>query len=399
MDLQTIRAAQARIREQVAVTPCERSETLSRLLGCDLYIKFENLQFTASFKERGALNALLQLTDAERQRGVIAMSAGNHAQAVAYHGARLKVPVTIVMPRTTPNAKVTQTRAHGAEVLLQGSQFDETRAFTEQLAQQRDLTLLHPYDDHRVIAGQGTLGLEIADQVERPDVVVVPVGGGGLIAGTAVALKALIPGVRIIGVQMDRYDTAARLFHDQAPGTPRLGTVAEGIAVKQPGRLTLPIIRACVDEIVTVTEEAVEQAVFMLLEIEKTLAEGAGAAALAAVVSNPATFSGRRVVTVLSGGNIDMMILSSLLQRGLMRSHRLVRLRVEIPDVPGALSDLTEIIGEMDSNIIDIQHQRTFGASSVRATMLELVLQMQGEEQVEQVLESLRLAGYEAGLL
>lgn len=399
MDLQTIQAASARIREHVVVTPCEPSRTISRLLGCELYIKFENQQFTASFKERGALNALLQLSDAERRRGVIAMSAGNHAQAVAYHGARLNVPTTIVMPRTTPNAKVEQTRVHGAEVILHGSQFDETRAFTQALAQTRQLILLHPYDDERVIAGQGTIGLEILEQVASADIVVVPIGGGGLISGVATAVKALQPSIRVVGVQMDRYDTVSRLFHGLAPGTPGLGTVAEGIAVKQPGQLTLPIIRACVDEVVTVSEEAVEQAVFMLLEIEKTVAEGAGAAALAAVMSNPAAFAGKRVVTILSGGNIDMMILSSVLQRGLVRTHRLVRLRVEIPDVPGALSDLTEIIGELDSNIIDIQHQRAFGSSSVRATMVELVLQMRGEEQVEQVLGSLAKAGYEAKLL
>lgn len=399
MDLQTIQAASARIREHVVVTPCEHSRTISRLLGCELYIKFENQQFTASFKERGALNALLQLNEAERQRGVIAMSAGNHAQAVAYHGARLGVPTTIVMPRTTPNAKVEQTRVHGAEVILHGSQFDETRVFTQELARKRRLTLLHPYDDERVIAGQGTIGLEILEQVKSAEVVVVPIGGGGLISGVATAVKALKPSVRILGVQVDRYDTVSRMFHGLAPGSRRLGTVAEGIAVKQPGQLTLPIIRACVDEVVTVSEEAVEQAVFMLLEIEKTVAEGAGAAALAAVMSNPTAFAGKRVVTILSGGNIDMMILSSILQRGLVRTHRLVRLRVEIPDVPGALSDLTEIIGELDSNIIDIQHQRAFGSSSVRATMVELVLQMRGEEQVEQVLASLAKADYEAKLL
>ncbi len=399
MDLQTIRSARERIHEHINLTPCEHSRTLSRLLGCELSIKFENQQFTASFKERGALNALLQLDADERLRGVIAMSAGNHAQAVAYHGARLAVPTTIVMPRTTPNAKVEQTRVHGAEVILHGSQFDETRAFTQDLARQRHLTLLHPYDDERVIAGQGTVGLEIHEQASMAEIVVVPIGGGGLIAGVATALKALNPSIRIVGVQMDRYDTASRLFHGLEPGSPRLGTVAEGIAVKQPGQLTLPIIRNCVDEIVTVSEETVEQAVFMLLEIEKTVAEGAGAAALAAVMSNPRAFADRRVVTILSGGNIDMMILSSVLQRGLVRSHRLVRLRVEIPDVPGALSDLTQIIGELDSNIIDIQHQRAFGSSSVRATMVELVLQMRGEEQVEQVLSSLANAGYEAKLL
>ncbi len=278
-------------------------------------------------------------------------------------------------------------------MILHGAQFDETRAFTENLAQERQLVLWHPYDDERVIAGQGTVGLELVAQMPAPDVILVPVGGGGLISGVATVMKSLAPNTHVIGVQMERYDTAARLFHHQEPVTRKAGTVAEGIAVKQPGALTLPIIRSCVDEVLTVSEEAVEQAIFMLLEIEKTVAEGAGAAALATVVRHREAFAGKRVATILSGGNIDMMILSSVLQRGLVRTHRLVRLRVEIPDVPGALADLTEIIGELDSNIIDIQHQRAFGSSSVRATMVELVLQMRGEEQVEQVLASLKKAG------
>jgi threonine dehydratase len=398
MELNTVREAAARIRGQVIQTPCMQSDTLSRVLGCDLWIKFENQQFTASFKERGALNTLLQLSESERRRGVIAMSAGNHAQAVAYHGARLGVPTTIVMPRTTPNAKVEQTRVHGAEVILHGAQFDETRSFTGSLAEERQLVLLHPYDDERVIAGQGTVALEMLAQMPAPDFVVVPVGGGGLIAGIATVIRSLQPQVQVVGVQMERYDSAAQLFRGLEPVNHKAGTVAEGIAVKHPGQITLPIIKANVDRMVTVSEEAVEQAIFTLLEIEKTVAEGAGAAALAAVMADRETFAGKRVATVLSGGNIDMMILSSVLQRGLVRTHRLVRLRVEIPDVPGALSDLTEIIGELDSNIIDIQHQRAFGSSSVRATMVELVLQMRGEEQVEQVLASLRKAGYDAVL-
>ncbi|MBM4203887.1 MAG: threonine ammonia-lyase [Gammaproteobacteria bacterium] len=395
MNIKTIEEAAARLRGQVIETPCMQSDTLSRVLGCDLWIKFENHQFTASFKERGALNTLLQLSDAERRRGVIAMSAGNHAQAVAYHGARLGVPTTVVMPRTTPNAKVEQTRVHGAEVILHGAQFDETRAFTENLAEERQLVLLHPYDDERVIAGQGTVALEMLTQMPPPDIVVVPIGGGGLISGMATVIRSLQPQIQVVGVQMERYDSVARLFAGLEPATHKAGTVAEGIAVKHPGRITLPIIRACVNRVVTVNEEAVEQAIFTLLEIEKTVAEGAGAAALAAVMSDRDGFAGKRVATVLCGGNIDMMILSSVLQRGLVRTHRLVRLRVEIPDVPGALSDLTEIIGKLDSNIIDIQHQRAFGSSSVRATMVELVLQMRGEEQVEQVVASLRKARYD----
>ncbi|MCP5179142.1 MAG: threonine ammonia-lyase [Pseudomonadales bacterium] len=396
MDIQTIQAAHERLRGQIIHTPCQQSFTLSKLLGCELFIKFENQQFTASFKERGALNALLQLDAGQRGSGVIAMSAGNHAQAVAYHGARLGIPVTIVMPRTTPNAKVEQTRVHGAEVILFGNQFEEARAHTLALAEQRRLTLLHPFDDEQVMAGQGTVGLEIVDQVRHPDVVVVPVGGGGLISGVATAVKALSPATRVVGVQMQRFDTAVKLFCGESPGHSRLATVAEGIAVKQPGERTMPIIRRNVDAMVTVSEEAVEQAIFVLLEIEKTVAEGAGAAALAAVQSDRTSYAGKRVVVVLSGGNIDMMILSSVLQRGMVRTHRLVRLRVEIPDVPGALADMARVIGSLDSNIIEIHHQRAFGGSSVRATVVELVLQMRGEEQISQVLAGLVAAGYEA---
>ena len=393
--LPEIRRARERLRGQVRVTPCERSATLSAMTGADVWLKFENQQFTASFKERGALNALLQ-TPAERlNKGVIAMSAGNHAQAVAYHGKRLGLDVTIVMPRNTPNAKVEQTRVFGADVRLHGNQFDETRSFTYALAEERDLTLIHPFDEVAVIAGQGTVGLEIAEQVPDADDVVVPVGGGGLISGTAVALKDELARVAVVGVQMQAFPAAHDAFHDSGTQAPKAGTVAEGIAVKAPGELTLGLMRHAVDDMVLVSEEQVESAVFTLLEIEKTVTEGAGAASLAALVASPERFRDRRVVLVLSGGNIDMMMLSSVLQRGLVRSRRLVRLSVEIPDVPGALADLTDLLGKLDSNIVDIVHQRAFGGSSVRATLVELVLQMRGEEQVEQVMSAIRDAGYD----
>jgi threonine dehydratase len=365
------------------------------MTGVDVSLKFENQQFTASFKERGALNCLLQLSDEERTRGVIAMSAGNHAQALAYHGERLGIPTCIVMPRSTPNAKVEQTKVFGAEIHLEGSVFDETLAFTEALANQRNLTLVHPYDDPRVMAGQGTLGLEILAQMPDVETVVVPVGGGGLISGVATAVKALQPQVRVIGVQVSRFSPIYSLYHHR-PVTPTVpGTVAEGIAVRTPGGRTMPIIRELVDDMRVVDEERVEQAVFRLMEVEKTVVEGAGAVGLAAVMDNPEAFAGRKTLLVLSGGNIDMMILASILQRGMVRSGRLVRLQVEIPDVPGALGRLTRLLGEFDSNIIDIVHQRTFGASSVRATLVELSLQMRGEEQVDQVVTGLRREGYE----
>ena len=392
-----IRAARERLGAALVQTPLVKSETLSAELGADIHLKFENLQFTASFKERGALNRLLLLSDDVRRQGVAAMSAGNHAQALAYHGRRLAAPVTIVMPRSTPNAKVRQTRVFGAEVILHGSTLAETLDFTRRLAAERGLTLVHPFDDEAVIAGQGTLGLEVLQQLPDADTLVVPVGGGGLIAGTAIAAKSLRPGIAVVGVQADRFGTAAALFNGARPTATRPGTVAEGIAVEQPGGITMPIIRRHVDRLVTVPDEAIEDAVFALLEVEKTVTEGAGAAGLAAVRTDPSLARGKTVV-VLTGGNIDMMILSSVLQRGLVRTRRLVRLSVEVADLPGSLAGVTRLLSDLDSNIVDIVHQRTFGASTVRTTRIELDLQMRGEEQVDEVLASLREAGYDARL-
>ncbi len=391
-----LRQAQARIGGEIVLTPLEHSKTLSALTGAQIHLKFENHQFTASFKERGALNRLLELTPAERSRGVIAMSAGNHAQAVAYHGRRLGIPTCIVMPRTTPNAKVEQTRVFEAEIILYGSQFDEARAFALDEGRRRNLTLVHPFDDPAVIAGQGTLGLEMLTQAPDLDVLVVPIGGGGLISGVAIGAKSINPKIEIIGVQTSRYPSAYNAFHRLADVVPGGGTVAEGIAVKSPGTLTMELIRRHVDDVLLVDEEHIERAIFILLEIEKTVVEGAGAAGLAAVLRHPDRFRNRRVGLPLCGGNVDMMILSSILQRGLVRSHRLVRLRVEIDDVPGALGKLTQLLGELDSNIIEIAHQRAFGGSSVRAVIVDLVLQMRGEEQEDQVLKALHDRGLDA---
>ncbi|MCE2460857.1 MAG: threonine ammonia-lyase [Pseudomonadales bacterium] len=395
--LDAIRAARARLGDNVTRTPLAKSQTLSAQLGADIYLKFENQQFTASFKERGALNRLMLLSDAERVRGVTAMSAGNHAQALAYHGSRLGIPISIVMPRHTPNAKVEQTRVFGAEVILHGNQFAETLDFTKRLAEEQGYTLIHPFDDEAVIAGQGTLGLELLEQAPNLDTIVVPVGGGGLIAGTALAAKALRPQVAIVGVQAERFSAAADIFNGRKPSPGRPGTVAEGIAVETPGVKTMAIIREHVDRMATVSEHDIEAAVFKLLEIEKTVTEGAGAAALAAVMVDRSLAVGKTAL-ILTGGNIDMMILSSVLQRGLVRSKRLVRLAVETPDVPGTLAQLTGILGDLDSNIVDVVHQRAFGASSVRATRIEFVLQMRGEEQVEVVIKTLKEAGYDAQL-
>ena len=398
MELSDIQAARERIAGQVECTACTASRTLSAITGANVFLKFENHQFTASFKERGALNCLLMLTGKERRRGVIAMSAGNHAQALAYHGARLGIPVCIVMPRSTPNVKVQQTRVFGAEVHLEGSTFEATLACTEAMAAERNLTLVHPFDDERVIAGQGTIGLEILEQVPDAQAVIVPVGGGGLIGGTALALKSGAPSIEVTGVQVERFSAAHDRFHGQTsePGPP--ATVAEGIAVKSPGENSWRLIEAFVDNLLLVSETDVEQAIFTLLEIEKTVVEGAGASTLAALAANRDRFRDKIVVLILSGGNVDMMILSSVLQRSLVRSHRLARLDVEIPDLPGALAELTNVLGQLDSNIVDIVHQRTFGGSSVRATVVELVLQMRGEEQAGQVLRALRDRGYEAML-
>jgi threonine dehydratase len=399
MKYSEIAEAASRLAGQIVRTPCTISQTLSILTGADLHLKFENQQFTASFKERGALNSLLLLSDEARKRGVVAMSAGNHAQAIAYHGRRLGIDVVIVMPRYTPNAKVEQTRVFGAEVILHGAHFDETLSYTRELADSRNLTLVHPFDDPAVIAGQGTVGIEIWEQCPDVESVVIPVGGGGLISGAAIALKHHNPQVEIVGVQMERFSSAARAFNETRAEEMPTSTIAEGIAVKQPGDRTMPLIMKHVDRMLTVSEDDAEQAVFTLLEIEKTLVEGAGAVSLAAVTCHRDLFADRKTVLLLSGGNIDMMILSSILQRGLARTGRLVRLNVELPDVPGALADLTRVLGEHDSNIMEIDHQRAFGGSSVRTTIVELELQMRGEEQADQLIAALATAGYEASLV
>jgi threonine dehydratase len=400
VSIDDIRLAQERIAASIVCTPFEQSRALSSIAGVQLYLKHENLQYTASFKERGALNRLLSLTPEERTNGVIAMSAGNHAQALAYHGRRLGIPTTIVMPRTTPNPKVEQTRAHGARVMLHGIRFDETRAFTRELAHKRNLTLVHPYDDLDVIAGQGTVALEMLKAGHPIDALIVPVGGGGLISGVAIAAKALHPDIRIIGVQSERYPSAHHAFHGLDPDDiPDHDTVADGIAVKSPGAMTMNLIRSYVDDMVLVGEDEIEHAIFMLAEIEKTVVEGAGAAGVAAAVRHAERFEGKNVATILCGGNIDMMTLSAVLQRGMVRSHRLVKLRVEVPDIPGALGQVTQLIGELNSNIIEITHQRTFGAHTARAAIVELVLQLRGEEQAEEVLDALRAWNLDAHLI
>ncbi|MEZ4334874.1 MAG: threonine ammonia-lyase [Myxococcota bacterium] len=385
--------AAGRIAGAVVRTPCLESRTLSEIAGARLFIKFENLQFTASFKERGALNKLLQLGAEERERGVVAMSAGNHAQAVAYHASRLGIRSTIVMPRYTPNVKVEHTQRLGAEVVLHGDDLSAATDRAEALARERGFTFVHPYDDPDVIAGQGTVALEMLEDVPDLEALVIPVGGGGLAAGCALAAQ----GVALYGVETERFPS----MHQALAGQPIVcgrDTIAEGIAVKRPGERTREILRRLAREIVLVSEIDLEEAVLALLEIEKTVSEGAGAAALAAVMRHRGVFAGRRVGVVLSGGNIDMLVLASVIERGLARSKRLVRLRIQISDRPGALADVTRLLAENAANVIEIHHERAFGRIPLKEAQVDLVVSMRGERHLEELCEVLRAAGYEARL-
>lgn len=392
-----ILAARAVIAGHVSNTPCLRSRTLSALTGADVWVKFENLQFTASFKERGALTKLASLTEHERSQGVVAASAGNHAQAVAYHAQRLGIQATIVMPRHTPNSKVEQARVFAPEVILYGDIFDEAEAHAEALARERASVFVHPFDDPRIIAGQGTVALEMLETEPGLDVLLVPVGGGGLISGVAIAAKHVKPDITVVGVESARFPSMQAALAGKLTGQSAefgVTTIAEGIAVKQAGRLTRDIVAAHVDDLLLVEEEELEQAVVMFLEIEKSVAEGAGAAGLAALLHEPGRFAGQCVGIVLSGGNIDLMVLSSVILRGLVRSARLVRLVVELPDLPGTLGQVCAELGALECNIVDLRHQRTFGGSSVRSAEVEFLLQMRGEVQTEHVIETLKAKGY-----
>lgn len=392
-----IRQAADLVAGNIVRTPCESSQTLSQITGADVILKFENHQFTASFKERGALISLLSLSPEQRQNGVIAMSAGNHAQGVAYHAQRLGIRATIVMPRFTPSVKVSRTRVFGAEVILYGDCLADARQHSLKLAKDRGLTLIHPYDDEKVIAGQGTIALEMLKDFPDIEQVVIPVGGGGLIAGNAIAAKTLKPEIEIIGVQTSRFPSMFQALRGE-PIHCETATFAEGIAVSQPGVLTLPIIRKFVDEILLVEESEIEAAVLLLLEVEKTVVEGAGAVGLAALLANPERFKRRKVGLILSGGNIDLFTMSSIIQRGLVRSGRLVRMRVSVPDVPGALSEITNLLGKSNANIIEIQHQRAFTNLSLRLVEVEFVLQALGNSHIKEIMNALSQANYKAVL-
>jgi threonine dehydratase len=386
-------AAAERIAGAVERTPSSHSRTLSQVLGCTVVVKFENLQFVAAFKERGALNKLLLLDEDERRRGVVAMSAGNHAQAVSYHATRLGIDATIVMPRTTPFVKVQRTRELGATVVLLGEDLAGAEVEALRLAKEEGRTYVHPYDDAAVIAGQGTCALEMLADDPDLDVLVVPVGGGGLLAGMAVAARRLAPGVELVGVETERYASmAARV----AGAEPRCGgpTIAEGIAVARAGRLTGRIVTALVDAIVTVGEEHVEEAMNLLLEIEKVVVEGAGAAGIAALVAHRERFAGKKVGVVLTGGNVDPRLLASVIMRGLIRHGRLTRLQVEVPDVPGSMGDLTTLLGEAGANIVEILHQRLFVDLSARSAVVEITVETLDLTHADRVVEALEKAGY-----
>jgi len=392
VSLADIRAAAARLAGAIEHTPCVHSRTLSKLTGAQVFLKFENLQFTASFKERGALNKLVSLSDAERRRGVIAMSAGNHAQAVAYHAARLGIPALIVMPKGSPNTKVRNTQVHGATVVLEGENLFEAGKHARALAARENLVFVHPYEDPLVIAGQGTVALEMLEAVPDLDLLVVPVGGGGLIAGMAIAARQLDSKIRIYGVESQNYPS----MHQRLKGLPvECGgdTIAEGIAVKDVGDTALAIIRSLVEEILVVKEETIERAVVALIEIEKTVAEGAGAAALAALLEHPGRFAGRRVGLPVSGGNIDSRVLASVLMRGLVRDARLVRLRVTMPDVSGSLAKVAALIAEAGGNIVEVQHQRVFGTASVKSPEVEFLIETRDRSHTDAVIALLEKNG------
>ncbi len=399
VDLKDVLAAKERLAGHVANTPFLHSRTLSEMLGSQIFLKFENLQFTASFKERGALNRLLTLSDKERQAGVIAVSAGNHAQGVAYHARRLGIHAVIVMPRFTPTVKVENTRRFGAEVVLTGETFDDAREAGLELAKQRSLVMIHPYDDAGVIAGQGTLALEMLDAEPDLDMLVIAIGGGGLISGIATAARALKPDIEIIGVQSERFPAMFGVFKQRQLES-GASSIAEGIAVKSPGLLTSAIVCDQVDDIVLVSEADIEHAIVVLLEIEKTVVEGAGAAGLAALLhaseSGESRFQGRRIGLVLCGGNIDPLLLGDIIERGMVRAGRLARIRVDLRDLPGALARVTTLLAELNANIEEVHHQRAFSTLPIQRVEVDLTLQTRGHAHLAEVIERLAAEGFTA---
>jgi threonine dehydratase len=393
LTLADVLAAEERLSTRLRPTPFLHSRVLSAMTGATVVVKFENHQFTASFKERGALNKLLTLTEAERVRGVSAMSAGNHAQGVAYHAKQLGIPAVIVMPAHTPSVKVEHTRAHGAEVVLAGETLAEASEAATRITAERGLTFVHPFDDPMVMAGQGTMALEMLAAEPDLDVLVAPIGGGGLIAGLATAAKGVCPGIEVIGVQAACYPSMLCAMRGEPPvGTGN--TIAEGIAVKYPGALTTEVVKALVDKVLTVDEPRLEQAVALYLFIEKTVAEGAGAAPLAALLEYPRRFAGKKVGLVLSGGNIDPRLLASVIMRELIREGRVVTLRLPISDRPGTLAQVTAVLRDCGANIMEIQHHRTLLALPAKEASLEISFEARDREHGQSVVAALTAAGF-----
>ena len=389
-----ILAARTRIAGAIVKTPTLISQTLSDMLGCKVYLKFENLQFTAAYKERGALNRLLQLDDASKTKGVIAASAGNHAQGLAYHGKRLGVPVTIVMPTTTPIIKVTQTRSHGATVVQFGEKFDDAYAHARELEAQQGLTFVHPFDEPDIIAGQGTVALEMLEDAPEIDTLVIPIGGGGLFSGMGTAARAMKPDIRLIGVQAELYPSMYGFMKSTDLACDG-DTLAEGIAVKQPGSVTRRFVERLADDILLVNERRLEESLSLLLQIEKTVVEGAGAAGLAALLTHREQFAGRKVGLVLTGGNIDTRLLANVLLRDLARSGRLARLRIILQDRPGALFNVARIFDQEAVNILELSHQRIFTNLPAKGLSLDVECETRDRDHLQNLLGALRAAGYE----
>lgn len=391
--LDDIKAAAARLEGHIERTPCRYSRTLSEITGAEVWVKFENLQFTAAYKERGALNKLLLLTDEERARGVIAASAGNHAQGLAYHGARLGVPVTIVMPKGTPFVKVEHTRQHGANVVIFGDTYDEAAAHAQQLREERGLTFVHPFDDYDVMAGQGTIALEMLEDVPDLEILPVPIGGGGLISGVATAAKAINPNIRIIGCEpamFPSFTARMRGLNAEAGGQ----TIAEGIAVKEVGTKTYAVARPLIDDVLLLEEPYIERAVALYCNVEKTIAEGAGAASLAALLAYPERFRGKKCGLILCGGNIDTRLLASVLTRELVRAQRLVSLRIIGDDRPGLLATVSRVIGEMGGNIIEVAHNRLALDVPAKGAEFDIMIETRDARHTQEIMEALRESGY-----
>jgi threonine dehydratase len=393
LDLAAIQAAAGRLKGQIERTPCRHSKTLSKITGAEVWVKFENLQFTAAYKERGALNKLMLLSEAEKQQGVIAASAGNHAQGLAYHGARLGVPVTIVMPRTTPFVKVQHTRDFGATVIIEGETYDDANAHARKLRDEQGLTFVHPFDDYDIMAGQGTIALEMLEDAPDLEVLPVPIGGGGLISGVATAAKALKPDIRIIGCEPAMYPSFTAKMRGVAAHCGGQ-TIAEGVAVKQVGDLTYGVTRPLIDDVLLLEEPHLEQAVSLYCNVEKTIAEGAGAASLAALLAYPERFRGKKCGLILCGGNIDTRLLASVLTRELVRAQRLASLRIIGDDRPGLLSTVASVIGAMGANIIEVNHNRLALDVPAKGAEFDITIETRDAQHTQDVMNALRESGY-----